>query len=99
MAGIFTLLYLVSQAVLYAAEAAVVWRRRLWPRAVVTSRPTAADIQALTTVALVQEKLPSERITVSFSARNPTPGFPPVTSGLTRRELSGVGPDGDRSGG
>ena len=46
--GIFALLYLVSQALLYAAEVAVVRHRRLWPRAIVTSRPTPADIAALT---------------------------------------------------
>ena len=58
VAGIFTLLYLVSQALLYAAEVAVVRHRGLWPRALVTSRPTPADILALTLLASVQERIP-----------------------------------------
>jgi membrane protein len=66
VAGIFALLYLVSQALLYAAEVAVVRHRRLWPRAVVTSRPTSADVAALTRLATVQERIPVERIEVRF---------------------------------
>ena len=66
VAGIFTLLYLVSQALLYAAEVAVVRHRGLWPRAMVMSRPTPADIMALTWLATVQERIPVERIEVRF---------------------------------
>lgn len=66
VAGVFALLYLVSQALLYAAEVAVVRRRRLWPRAVVTSSPTPADIAALSRLATVQERIPVERIEVRF---------------------------------
>jgi uncharacterized BrkB/YihY/UPF0761 family membrane protein len=68
VAAIFTLLYLVSQSLLYAAEAAVVLRRRLWPRALVRSRPTPADRHALTRLATVQERLAVERIEVRFDA-------------------------------
>jgi membrane protein len=68
VAGIFALMYLVSQALLYAAEVAVVRRRRLWPRAVVTSSPTQADIAALSRLATVQERIPIERIEVRFDA-------------------------------
>ena len=71
VAGIFTLLYLVSQALLYAAEVAVVRHRGLWPRAMVTSRPTPADILALTWLATVQERIPVQRIEVRFDRRDP----------------------------
>ena len=66
--GIFALLYLVSQALLYAAEVAVVRHGRLWPRALDTSRPTAADVRALTRLATEQERLASERIEIGFIA-------------------------------
>jgi membrane protein len=66
VAAIFTLLYLVSQALLFAAEVALVRQRRLWPRALVTSRPTPADRAALTRLASVQERIPVQRIEVRF---------------------------------
>jgi membrane protein len=65
VAAIFALLYLVSQALLYAAEVAVVRQRRR-PRALVTSRPTQADMVALTRLASVQERIPVQRIEVRF---------------------------------
>jgi membrane protein len=71
VAGIFTLLYLVSQALLYAAEVAVVRHRGLWPRALVTSRPTPADILALTLLATVQERIPVQRVEVEFDRPQP----------------------------
>ena len=66
VAAIFALLYLVSQSLLYAAKVAVVRQRRLWPRALVTSRPTQADLVALTHLASVQERIPLQRIEVRF---------------------------------
>ena len=68
VAGIFALLYLVSQTLLYAAEAAVVRNRRLWPRALDTSRPTRADVRALSRLATEQERLDFERVTVEFTS-------------------------------
>ena len=62
--GSFALLYLVSQALIYAAEVSVVRHGRLWPRALDISRPTPADIRALTRLATEQERLPTERIRV-----------------------------------
>ena len=68
VAGIFALLYLVSQTLLYAAEAAVVRSNRLWPRALDTSRPTPADRRALSRLATEQERLELQRITVEFES-------------------------------
>jgi membrane protein len=66
--GSFSLLYLVSQALLYSAEVAVVRHRRLWPRALVTAEPTAADMRVLTSLAAEQERLPGEKVRVSFDS-------------------------------
>jgi len=51
VAGMFALLYLVNQALVYAAEIAAVRHARLWPRALDPGRPTAADIRALALLA------------------------------------------------
>jgi membrane protein len=64
--GIFAVLYFVSQALVFSAETAVVLRRRLWPRALDQARPTAADIEALSMLALEQERVPGQRVDVRF---------------------------------
>jgi membrane protein len=51
VAGIFTVLYLVSQALVGAAEIAAVRYAGLWPRALDRSRPTEADARALMLIA------------------------------------------------
>jgi membrane protein len=60
-AGMFALLYLVGQALVYAAEIAAVRYARLWPRALDLSRPTAADVRALTLLARERERIPAAR--------------------------------------
>jgi membrane protein len=72
VAGIFALLYLVSQALLYAAEIAVVHHRGLWPRALDTARPTPADVRALGGLATEQKRLAAERIDVEFGTDSST---------------------------
>ncbi len=66
--GLFTLLYFVSQAVVYAAEIAIVRRRRLWPRALDTLKPTEADRRSLTSLAREQERIIPERVETRFDA-------------------------------
>jgi len=67
VAAIFALLYLVSQALLYAAEVAVVRQRRLWPRALVTSRGLHRPTWSRSpTWPSVQERIPLQRIEVRF---------------------------------
>ncbi len=68
VAGLFTLLYLVSQVVVYAAEIAIVRRRRLWPRALDALNPTDADRRALLFLAREQERIRVERIDAVFDA-------------------------------
>jgi uncharacterized BrkB/YihY/UPF0761 family membrane protein len=74
VAGIFALLYLVSQALVYAAEVSAVRYARLWPRAVDLSRPTAADARALALLAREQERIPAARVRFHLA----TQGSPPV---------------------
>jgi uncharacterized BrkB/YihY/UPF0761 family membrane protein len=64
--GTFTLLLIVGQALIFAAEIAVVRRRRLWPRGLDQLAPTDADRRALALVAREQERTRIERIDVRF---------------------------------
>jgi membrane protein len=77
VAGMFALLYLVGQALVYAAEIAAVRYARLWPRAVDVNRPTEADARALALLAREQERIPAARVTVHVAA----PDSPPVPGG------------------
>ena len=61
-AGIFGVLYLVSQALVYSAEVAAVRYARLWPRGLDLNHPTTADARALALLAREQERIPAARI-------------------------------------
>jgi uncharacterized BrkB/YihY/UPF0761 family membrane protein len=80
VAGMFALLYLVNQALVYAAEVAAVRYARLWPRALDVNRPTAADTRAMALLAREQERIPAARVAFrlvsrdSSSAGNGSPG-------------------------
>jgi membrane protein len=65
--GVFALIYLVSQVLLYAAEIAVVRHRHLWPRALDSNRPTAADRVAFQILAQEQERTPQQQVTVEVT--------------------------------
>jgi membrane protein len=84
VAGMFALLYLVGQALVYAAEVAAVRYARLWPRALDLNRPTAADARALALLAREQERIPAARIDFHLAARGSPPvpgGSPPANAG------------------
>ena len=83
VAGMFALLYLVGQALVYAAEIAAVRYARLWPRALDLSRPTAADVRALTLLAREQERIPAARVDFYLAAPGAPsePGSPPASDG------------------
>jgi uncharacterized BrkB/YihY/UPF0761 family membrane protein len=81
VAGMFALLYLVNQALVYAAEVAAVRYARLWPRALDLSHPTAADTRALALLAREQERIPAARIELRLVTRDTPPiadGSPPA---------------------
>jgi membrane protein len=77
VAGMFALLYLIGQALVYAAEVAAVRYARLWPRALDLSRPTAADARALTLLAREQERIPAARVEFHLAE----PSSPPASAG------------------
>jgi membrane protein len=82
VAGMFALLYLVGQALVYAAEVAAVRYARLWPRALDTNRPTAADARALALLAREQERIPAARVESHLATQGsaPVPGGPAPAS-------------------
>ena len=77
VAGMFALLYLVGQALVYAAEVAAVRHARLWPRALDVNRPTAVDGRAQALLAREQERINAARVEFHLAA----PDSPPVASG------------------
>jgi membrane protein len=74
VAGIFGVLYLVSQALVYSAEVAAVRHARLWPRGLDLNRPTTADARALALLAREQERIPAARIEFRLAPHD----FPPA---------------------
>ena len=77
VAGMFALLYLIGQALVYAAEVAAVRYARLWPRTMDLNHPTVADGRALALLAREQERIPAARVAFHLAA----PGSPPVPGG------------------
>ena len=104
VAGLFAVFYLISQALVYAAEVAAVRYARLWPRALDQTRPTAADVRAQTLLAREQERSPTAGSSCAWRwpmTRSPAtrvsrrrPG--PVGPGARHRRLETLlrGPDG-----
>ena len=81
--GLLSWLYLASTVTLLAAEVNVVWTRRLWPRSLAPPPLGQPDERALEGLARQEERLPDQRVQVSFDggaeagaggAREPEPG-------------------------
>jgi len=81
VAGMFALLYLVSQALVYSAEVAAVRYAGLWPRALDQNRPTPADARVFALLAGEQERIPAARVDLRLVSqdRPPADGGPPAT--------------------
>jgi membrane protein len=62
VAGLFAVLYLISQVLVYSAEVAAVRYAGLWPRALDWNRPTAADVRVYGLLAREQERIPAARV-------------------------------------
>jgi membrane protein len=73
VAGIFALLYLVSQALVYSAEVAAVRYARLWPRALDVNRPTPADARAMALLAREQERIQAARVDLRLASPDTPP--------------------------
>ena len=70
VAGMFALLYLVSQALVYSAEVAAVRFGHLWPRALDVNNPTAADLRTYALLAREQERIQVTRVDVRVVPRD-----------------------------
>ena len=66
--GMLSWLYLASTVTLLAAELNVVRSRRLWPRSLAPPPLGGADERALEDLAKQEERLPEQRVEVSFGA-------------------------------
>jgi uncharacterized BrkB/YihY/UPF0761 family membrane protein len=66
--GIFTLLYLISQALVLSVEVSAVIESRLSPRGLTNAVLTEADRRALVLLARRQERVAGQRVTTAFSA-------------------------------
>ena len=71
VAGMFALLYLVSQALVYSAEVAAVRYGRLWPRALDVNNPTPVDFRAYALLAREQERIQVTRVDLRVVPRDP----------------------------
>ncbi|MDO8210505.1 YihY/virulence factor BrkB family protein [Conexibacter sp. CPCC 206217] len=71
--GLLSWLYIGGQILLYAAEANVVRVRRLWPRGLLDPS-TVADVQALRSLARVEERKDGQRIEIEFEQKEPKAG-------------------------
>jgi YihY family inner membrane protein len=60
--GLVSWLFLGAQLTMYAAEANVVWARRLWPRSIVQPPLTDADKRAFDDIAVQGERRPEQSV-------------------------------------
>ncbi|MDQ6728029.1 MAG: YihY/virulence factor BrkB family protein [Actinomycetota bacterium] len=60
--GLVSWIFLGAQLTLYAAEANVVWARRLWPRSIVQPPLTDADKRAFDYIAMQGERRPEQSV-------------------------------------
>jgi YihY family inner membrane protein len=82
--GLLSWLYLASTVTLLAAEVNVVRSRRLWPRSLAPPPLGGADEQVLGDLARQEERLPEQRVEVSFGAGgDPEEGAGPPRRGQT----------------
>jgi uncharacterized BrkB/YihY/UPF0761 family membrane protein len=66
--GLLSWLYLASTVTLLAAELNVVRTRKLWPRSLAPPPLGGADERALEGLAKQEERLPDQRVEVSFES-------------------------------
>ena len=72
--GLLAWLYLGAQLTIFAAEVNVVRKHRLWPRSFFSEHLLETDKQALAASAVVEERVESEQVDVSFSPPDETSG-------------------------
>jgi len=85
--GLFSLLYFVSQGLLFSAETAVVRRKRLWPRSLIPGDPTSADQAALLLRTRVEERTEADRVAAAVEpltddTAQASSGAPPISDSM-----------------
>ncbi len=83
--GIFSVLFLVSNSVVFSFELSVVWAWELWPRGVDINLLFPADQRAYALLALMDERMPSQRNGVAFDATGHDDPRRPDLRSLMRR--------------
>jgi uncharacterized BrkB/YihY/UPF0761 family membrane protein len=66
--GVFSVLFLVSNAIVFSFEISVVRAWRLWPRGVDINLLFPADERAYALLTLMDERMPSQRNSIAFDA-------------------------------
>ena len=66
--GLFSLLYFVSQGLVFSAEIAVVRRKRLWPRSLVPAEPTPADQASLALRTRIEERTEADQVAATVTS-------------------------------
>ncbi len=87
-------IYLGVQVTVYSAEVNAVWRRRLWPRAIVQPPLTEADRASMALQALQTQRRPEQDVAVTFNDRAPG-SAEPVRTPRTPEEVKPPGSPGD----
>jgi len=72
--GLVSWIFLGAQLILYAAEANVVWARRLWPRSIVQPPLTEADKRAFDYIAMQGERRPEQSVDSEWENGEAGPG-------------------------
>jgi YihY family inner membrane protein len=70
--GLVSWLFIGAQLALYAAEANVVWARRLWPRSILQPPLTDADKRAFDDIALQGERRPEQSVKSTWDDEAPS---------------------------
>ena len=83
--GIFSVLFLVSNAVVFSFELSAVWAWQLWPRGVDINLLFPADQRAYALLALMDERMPSQRNGIAFDATGHDDPRRPDLRSLMRR--------------
>lgn len=83
--GIFSVLFLVSNAIVFSFELSVVWAWQLWPRGVDINLLFPADQRAYALLALMDERMPSQRNGVAFDGTGHDDPRRPDLRSLMRR--------------
>ncbi|MFM2437939.1 MAG: hypothetical protein RLZ55_756, partial [Actinomycetota bacterium] len=66
--GIFSVMFLVSNAIVFSFEVSVVRAWQLWPRGVDINLLFPADERAFALLTLMDERMPSQRNSIAFDA-------------------------------